>query len=79
MFNKVSKTIGLLRKFRKILPRSPLITVHISFIRPHVNYGDIVYDQACNVSFHRKSKSIQRNYVLAIIGSTGGTSRETLS
>ena len=30
MHNKVSKTIGLLRKLRKILPRPPLI------IRPHI-------------------------------------------
>ena len=42
--NEVSKTIGLLRKPQKILPRPPLITIYKSFIRSHLDYGDIIYD-----------------------------------
>ena len=38
VFNKVSKAIGLLQKLQRILPR-PL------FIRSHLDYGDIIYDQ----------------------------------
>ena len=38
VLNKVSKTIGLLSKLQKILPRPPLITIYKSFIRPHVDY-----------------------------------------
>ena len=41
--NKVSKTLGLLRKLQKILPRPPLITIYKSLIRPHLDYGDIIY------------------------------------
>ena len=44
VLNKVKKTIGLLRKFQQILPRQSLITIYKSFIRPHLDYGDIVYD-----------------------------------
>ena len=71
--NKVSKTIGLLRKLQKILPRPPLITIYKSFIRPHVDYGDIIYNQVYNVSFHQKVESIQYN-ALAITGAIKGTS-----
>ena len=57
--NKVSKTIGLIRKFQKILPRPPLITIYKSFIRSPLDYENIIYDQAYNVSFHQKIESSQ--------------------
>ena len=73
IFNKVNKTIGLLRKLRNILPRLPLLTIYKSFIRPHLDYGDIIYEQAY-VSFHQKLESIQYNSALAITGAIRGTS-----
>ena len=57
--NKVNKTIGLLRKLQDTLPRTSLITISKSFIRPHLDYGDIIYDQAYNTSFHQNIESIQ--------------------
>ena len=53
VFSKIRKTIGLLRKFQQILPRQSLITIYKSFIWPHLDYGDIVYDRAFNESFHK--------------------------
>ena len=44
VLNKVSKTIGLLGKRQKILPRPPLTTIYKLFIRPHLHYGDIIYN-----------------------------------
>ena len=41
IFHKVNKTIGLLWKLYHILPRSSLLTIRKSFIRPHLGYGDI--------------------------------------
>ena len=76
--NKVSKTIGLLRKLQNILPRPPLITIYKSFTRSHLDYGDIIYDQAYNVSFHQELESIQYNAALAIVGAIRGTSRGKL-
>ena len=35
--NKVNKTIGLLRKLQDTLPRTLLITIFKSFIRPHLD------------------------------------------
>ena len=75
IFNKVNKTIGLLRNLRNTLPRLHLPTIYKSFIRPHLDYGDIIYDQAYNVSFHQKLESIQYNSALAITGAIRGTSR----
>ena len=46
--SKISKTIGLLRKLQKILTRTQLLTIYTSFIRRHLDYGDIIYDKAYN-------------------------------
>ena len=79
IFSKVNKTIGLLRKLLHILPRSPLLTIYKSFIRLHLDYGDIIYDQAYNASFHQKLvDSIQYNAALAITSAIRGTSKEKL-
>ena len=78
VLNKINKTIGLLRKLRFSLPRSALTTIYKSFIRPHIDYGDIVYDQDYNNNFHEKLESIQYNASLAITGAIRGTSRDKL-
>ena len=75
---KISKTLGLLRKLHNLLPRSALITIYKTFVRPHLDYGDILYDQAYNMSFHHKLESIQYNACLAITGAIRGTSKEKL-
>ena len=78
IFNKVNKTIGLLRKLHNILPRLPLLTIYKSFIRPYLYYGDIIYDQVCNVSSHQKLESVQYHSALVITGAIRGTSIEKL-
>ena len=76
--HKVNKTIGLLRKLQDILTRTLLITIFKSFIRPHLDYGDIIYDRAYNTSFHQNIESIQYNAALAITGAVRGVCREKL-
>ena len=73
---KISKILGLLRKLHNLPPRSALITIDKAFVRSHLHYGDILYDQAYNMSFHHKLESIQYNACLAITGAIGGTSKE---
>ena len=72
------KNIGLLRQLENIIPRPALLTIFKSFIRPHLDYGDIIYDQAYSLSFHQKLESIQYNAALALIGAIRGSSREKL-
>ena len=78
IISTINKTIGLLRKFHHRLPRSSLVTIYKSFIRPHLDYGNIIYDQAYNVSFHQKPDSIQYNAALATTGVIRVTSKEKL-
>ena len=51
ILNRVNKTIGLLRNLQSILPRGPVLTIYKSFIRPHLDCGDVIYDQHYK-SFH---------------------------
>ena len=76
--NKVNKTIGHLRKLPNTFLRTSLITIFKSFIMPHLDYGDIIYDRVYNTSFHQNIESIQYNPTLAIVGAVRGTSREKL-
>ena len=78
VLNKVKKTIGLLRKFQQILSRQSLITIYKLFIRPHLDYRDIVYYRAFNNSFHKNLESVQYNAAIAITGAIRGTSSEEL-
>ena len=68
VFNKTNKTIGLLWKLSNLLPRQALVTIYKAFVRPHLDYGDALYDQALNNSFHAKMEAIQYNACLAITG-----------
>ena len=79
VLDKISKTIGLIRKFQPILPRFPLFTIYKTFVRPQLGYGDIIYDQTYNASFHRKLESIQYSTCLVIMSTTRGTSYEKLN
>ena len=42
---EVNRTMGLLRKFQQVLPRPSLITIYKAFIRPRLDYGDVIFDQ----------------------------------
>ena len=49
--SKTMKGISVIQKLSKTLPRHSLITIYKSFVRPHLVYGDIIYDQTNNESF----------------------------
>ena len=60
VLSKVNKTIGLLRKLEAFLTRQSLVTVYEAFIRLHLDYWDIIYDQTYNESFHQKIESVKQ-------------------
>ena len=78
ILNKANKTIGLLRKLQSVLPRAPLVTIYKSYVRPLLDYGDVIYDQTYNSSFHQMIEKVQYNAALSITGAIRGTSREKL-
>ena len=45
---KVNKGIGIIRRLNNILSRPSLITIYKSFVRHHLDYCDIIYDQLNN-------------------------------
>ena len=71
--------VGLLRKFQQIFPRQSLITIYKSFIQPHWDYDDIIYDRAFNESFHKNLESIQYDEAITITGAIRGTLIEVSS
>ena len=76
IIDKTTKGIGILRKLRHYIPRKSLLTIYKSFIRSHIDYADVIYDQPHNASFTDKIESIQYNASLAITGAIRGTSKE---
>ena len=75
---KTTERINLLRKLNLSLIHSALLVIYKSFIRPHLNYGDIVYDQPNKLSFTEKIESLQYNAALAITGAIKSSSIEKL-
>ena len=79
ILRKTNRNIELLRKLQSLLPRAALITIYKAFVKPHVDYGDVLYDQEFNASlFHEKLESIQYNACLALTGVIRGTSEEKI-
>ena len=78
VLSRANRTIGPLRKLQNLMPSAALITIYQTFIRLRLGYGDILFDQAFNTSFHQKLESIQYIFCLVLAGTVRGTSREKL-
>ena len=66
---KINKGVAVIKKLQYSLPRKSLITIYKAFLRPLIDYGDIIYE---------KLKSVQYKAALAITGAIQGSSREKL-
>ena len=73
--SKTNKTVGRLRNLQNTLPRQVLVIIYKAFVRPHLDHGKILYDQAYNASFLQKLEKIQYNTSIVITGATRGTSK----
>ena len=58
--------------------RKSLLTIYKAFLRPLLDYGDMIYDQPQNQSFCDKLESVQYKAASAITGAIQGTSRNKL-
>ena len=76
--SKANKGIGLIKRLYYHLPRKSLLTIYKSFIRPHLDYCDVIYDQPHNDTLCKMIESVQYNAALAITGTIKGSSRERL-
>ena len=78
LLSKTNRTIGLLHKIQSLLPREALVTIYKAFVRSHLDYVKVLFDQAFNASFHDKLESIQYSTCLALTEIIRGTSKEKL-
>ena len=54
------------------------MTMYKAFLRPHLDFGDLIYDKAYNETFHQKFESIQYIACLGQSKAIGGSSSEKL-
>ena len=59
-----------------LLPRHSLLTIYKAFIRPQMNYSDIIYNKTFNESWHKKLELAQCNADLAIAVAIWGTNTD---
>ena len=71
--SKINKGIAVIKNLRYSLPRKSLITIYKAFLKPLIDYGDIIFDQPQYESFYEKLESIQYEAVLATTGSVQGS------
>ena len=69
------KAISPLLRLQYFLRRFRLLTISKSFIRPYLDYGDVIY-QISNASFSSKLESVKYYAALAITGVSRGSFRE---
>ena len=86
--SKTRKGIGLLKYLSKYLPRHTLIEIYKLYVRPHLDYGNVIYHipaKVCDFSGNivlpnlmQRLESVQYSAALAVTGTWRGTSREKL-
>ena len=86
--SKTRKGIGLLKYLSKYLPRHTLNELYKLYVRPHLDYGDVIDHippKVCEFSQNialsnlmEKVESVQYSAALAVSGTWRGTSREKL-
>ena len=67
-----------MRRVSTTLSRKNLLIICKSFVRPILDYADIIYDKPRKESVKGKLEAVQYNVCLAITGAIRGTSRERI-
>ena len=78
---KAQRGIALLKHLSKFVSREVLDQTYKLYVRPHLDYGDIVYhkhDQEMHLSFTQQLEQVQYNAALVVTGAWTGTSRQRL-
>ncbi len=64
---KASRRVGLLKRCRKLIPRTCSETIYKSFIRPVIEYGDVIFDNSPASSINVLER-LQREAALCCTG-----------
>ena len=65
--NKCNKIIGMMKKLSTSVSRQSLLTIYKSFVRPILDYGDIIYDKPHKDSFIEKIERVQYSTCLELL------------
>ena len=76
--NKCSKIIGIMKRLSLSISRDSLLTIYKMFVRPHLDYADIIYDKPGNVNVESKIERIQYNAYLATKSAIQETNRDII-
>ena len=76
--NKCNRILGQMKRLSLTLSRKQLLTIYKTFVRPYLNYADIIYDKPFNEAFKEKLEKAQYSAALIITGAIKGTSRKRL-
>ena len=75
-FSIINNGIALLRKLRHSIPTKLLLSIYKTFLKLHLDYCDVIYDNPHNEKFRDTIQSFQYNVALAITGAIKGSSKE---
>ena len=78
---KARRGIGMIRYLSKYVSRDILDQIYKLYVRPYLDYGDIIYhkyDPPMRLNFTQRLERIQYCAALAVTGAWRGTSRERL-
>ena len=67
-----------MKKLSLTLSRNSLLTICKTFVRPILDYADVIYDKPLTESFKDKLEMVQYNAALVITGAIKGTSRDRI-
>ena len=73
---KATKGVNAIRKMNLLLPCTSLLAIYKSFVRPHLEYGDVIYNEPNNSVLSDKIESVEYNAALAMTGTIRRTSKE---
>ena len=76
--NKCNKSIGIMKKLSLTLSRNSFFTIYKTFVRPFLDFADIIYDKPPTESFKDKLEMVQYNATLVITSAFKGTSRDRI-
>ena len=77
-FSIINNVIAFLGKLRHSIPRKPLLSIYKTFLRPRLDYCDVMYDKPHNRKFTDTIESFQYNAALAVTRAVKGTYKEKL-
>ena len=78
---KTRRGIGMMTHLSRYVSRDVLIQLYKLYVRPHLDYGDIIYhkyDPSMRLDFTNKLEQTQYAATLAATGAWKGTSRDRL-